>query len=474
MKQTLIVLISLQLLLAKAASAEITLPALISNGMVLQQKSDVALWGKAKPNTTVTIVTFWNKKSYRLKSDDQGNWRVKVSTPAAGGPYSISFSDGKELRLTDILIGEVWICSGQSNMEMPVKGFKNQPVQNAADILLDADNSAIRLFAVEKVTTGTPQTDCKGYWAAASAASVKEFSAVGYLYAKILQKNLRVPVGVIQTAWGGTIIEAWMSKQTLASFPEVVIPPSDSMKNGNKNNPTGIFNGMVQPLIGYGIRGVIWYQGEQNRTNPALYARLMPAMVQEWRTRWGIGDWPFYYVQIAPYGYVNDKEQVVRVPWLREVQLEAMKTIPNSGMAVTMDIGNKTIIHPADKETVSKRLACWALAKTYGMEGLPYRGPEYKAHTVSGNKITVTFTQAENGLTSFYKPLTAFEIAGADKKFYPATAQVTGNGIVVTSDSVQVPVAVRYGYKAWVIGDLYNNEGFPASPFRTDSWEIKP
>ena len=453
-------------LLSLNASSKIVLPPLVADHMVLQQQSTVALWGWAKKSSDVTVTTSWNKKVHKTKADATGAWKVKVQTPVAGGPYSITLSDGTPVILSDVLIGEVWLCSGQSNMEMPVEGFKNQPVLYSNDILMQADDPSIRLIRFERATSMMPQdTVTNSGWQPENAESVKKFSAIGYQFAKLLRQQLHVPIGIIGTYWGGTMVEAWMSEKSLKAFPEITIPTDTAGKG--KNTPTALFNAMLHPLVGYGIKGVIWYQGEQNRSNATIYDRLLAAMVHDWRDRWQGGDWPFYYVQIAPYRY-NDK--LGPSAPLREAQQKALQLIPNAGMVVTLDIGQERSIHPPDKTTVSKRLAYWALATTYHRNGLPYASPYYSSMKVSGNIVTLRFNNAPNGLTTYGKPLANFEVAGADHIFYPADARIIGEGIRVTSDKVTEPVAVRYGYKDWVEGEVFNTEGLPLAPFRTDEW----
>jgi len=451
-----------------AGFSEITFPSVIASKMVLQQRSEVSLWGWATARSKVTVITSWDHKMYSAVTGSDGSWKVMVKTPGAGGPYSISCSDGKKVVLDDILIGEVWLCSGQSNMEMPVKGFKNQPVLGSTQLLMDADNPQIRLFRLERAQSRTPQTDCKATgWQQADAANVSDFSAVGYQYAKILQEKLKVPVGVIMTTWGGTVIEAWMDRESLALFPGIKVLHVDDTAKITKNEPAVLYNAMVRPLVGYGIKGVIWYQGEQNRTNPGIYDSLLVTMVKEWRRLWNRGDWPFYYVQIAPYGY-NDK--LGPAAPLREAQLKALPRIPNAGMVVSMDAGEQRSIHPADKTVISQRLAYWALAGTYGRAGLPYASPTYHGMKIERESVAISFDHASNGLTAFGKTLSAFEVAGSDKVFHPAKAKITSSGVTVWSDSVSAPMAVRYAWKDWVTGDLYNTEGLPAAPFRTDDW----
>ncbi len=450
--------------------AAIELPSVIGNNMVLQQLSHVALWGKSLKNATVSVSTSWDNASYAVKATPEGDWKVFVRTPSAGGPYRVTFSDGEKLVLSNILIGEVWICSGQSNMEMPVEGFRNQPFSGSNETLMEADNPRIRLLRLEHDLSITPLHNARANgWQECNAGSVKKFSAVGYLYAKMLQERLKVPVGIIGAYWGGTVIEAWMSAGSLHEFPEITIPKDTA--GVNKNTPTVLFNAMISPLIGYGIKGMIWYQGEQNRLEPALYEKLLPAMVKDWRKAWNTGDFPFYYVQIAPYKY-GDHRQLV--PYLREAQWAALDRIPAAGMVVSIDVGDEFTIHPPDKKTISRRLAYWALANVYGRQGLLYQGPVYRSMSTTGDTVNIQFDHAGNGLTSFGKELGAFEMAAADKVFYPANAIITGKGIKVSSGQVKNPVAVRYAFRDWVRGDLYSTEGLPVAPFRTDDWEAEP
>lgn len=457
----------LLVLATNIAFGRVVLPSIFSDNMVLQQRDSVLIWGKAALNKTVVITNSWNGKVYRVRANGHGHWKTRISTPKAGGPYTISFDDGEKLVLKNILIGEVWICSGQSNMEMPLKGFGNQPILNSNDILFEADNQNIRLIRYERGLSRSPEYEGKSTsWEVSSAQSAREFSAVGYQYAQLLQRKLSVPVGMIMSTWGGTKIEAWMNAQSLESFSDIKIPGiADTAKIG-KNDPTVLFNAMINPFLGYGIRGVIWYQGEQNRGNPQVYDKLMIAMVNEWRSLWK-KDFPFYYVQIAPFRY---KDTIGPANLLREAQLKASTQIPNSGMVVTMDVGAENFIHPPDKTTISKRLAWMAMAKTYGMKGIACESPVYNSMTVDKDMAKISFDHADNGFTSFGKNISGFEIAGEDRKFYPANARISGKLVIVKSEQVKNPVAVRYAFGDWVEGTLFNTEGLPASPFRTDNW----
>lgn len=453
---------------SQLAAARVKLPAVLGDNMVLQQQSDVNLWGEAKEGSQVRIHTSWNKKTYKVKAL-KGQWRIQVPTPPAGGPYEITFDDGDKLRLSNILIGEVWICSGQSNMEMRMKGFKNQSIHNAEAIIAASPNPRLRLFTVGRATALSPQTDVKGQWSQADTASVRSFSAVAYQFGKLLQQELGVPVGLVVTAVGGTPVQAWMSPGSLAAFPEVKIPASLEQAKNPLVQPTALFNAMVAPLLPFKAKGFLWYQGEANRSNPALYARLMPAMVQDWRRQWQGHDMPFYYVQIAPMqaaSKTNGRE-------LREVQWRMQQAIPNAGMACLLDAGQRDGIHPPDKTKPAQRLAYWALAKTYGRQDIACASPLLQRLTVQGSKALVSFDHVGKGLTAPGGNLQLFEVAGADKVFYPAQARITGPATVeVSSERVPAPVAVRYAYQEWAAGELFNSAGLPASSFRTDEGHL--
>lgn len=460
-------------------SSQVVLPAIFSDGMILQQQSNVAVWGKAKPATTVTLITSWDNATYSAKVKNDSTWRIKVKTPVAGGPYTVTIKNNTEIILSDILIGEVWLASGQSNMEMPLKGFKDQPVRNAAQLIEKAQNNKIRFFDVENVSWQKPLDNCKGSWKATTPENAASFSAVAYLFASNLYDLLQIPVGIVEADWGGTPVEAWMSADELSAFSGITVPREKSSANSEKKTPAGLYNGMIYPIVGYGIKGAIWYQGEQNRDNPDLYSKLFPAMVKQWRSEWGVGNFPFYYAQIAPYLFKrstnipeNLRQLEPKVPVLREVQLKSEKKIKNSGMAVLMDVGEEKTIHPSDKQSVADRLFYHAKAKTYGVTDTKYAGPLYSKMKIEENKIRLFFEFTEDGLQLKNATSKNFEIAGKDRVFYPANAEIKENEIIVWSEKVSKPVAARYAFKAWCIGDLYNSSGLPASSFRTDNWKI--
>lgn len=473
MKKNLIATISLFLIVFSFTSicrAEIKLPAIFNDHMVLQQQTDAAIWGTATPNETIELITSWNNKTYSTKADNKGKWKLKVETPDAGGPYDITISDGKTLKLNNILIGEVWVCSGQSNMFMPLKGFNNQPILGSNKTIATATNDHIRLFSVERDASLEKLEDFSGEWLACNPKNVSNFSATAYYFGKMLQEVLQVPVGLICSSWGGTRVEPWISENGLKSFDWVPKPTINKDGKVTQRIPTALFNAMIRPMVGYTIKGALWYQGESNRNEPDKYSKLLPGLINNWRNEWGIGDFPFYFAQIAPYDYGTSG---LNSALLREAQLKASTAVKNTGMACLMDIGEKNNIHPANKQVGGERFAHLALAKTYGIEGVAYSGPILKDMIIEGPIIKLTFDYAKNGLNTFGKELVSFKIAGKNKRFYTANATINWQGITLFSAFVKEPVAVRYAFDDFVIGELYNTEGLPASSFRTDDWEVK-
>ena len=464
--------------------AEVKLPAVFSDNMVLQQQSSVAVWGWTKPHAGVRVTGSWNNKSYSARSDEKGFWKLNIQTPAASyTPYTLTVSDGKAIVLKNVLIGEVWICSGQSNMEMQMRGYGYQPIEGGPEAIAHSDNPGIRCFTARKVAKATPQDDCVGIWEVAGPQTVPGFTATGYFFGRFLNQVLNVPVGLLHVSWGGTIIEAWMTPNALKDFPEKVVPAPDAEINQNK--PTALYNGMIHPLVGYGIRGAIWYQGESNRNEPALYTKLFDNMVRGWRSLWGIGEFPFYYCQIAPFNYGGG----LNSGFIREAQAKCLATTPNTGMAVLMDSDSPNSIHPPQKKDAGERMALWALAKTYGMEKMHYRSPEFKKLIIEGRMAIVEFEMfgSTTGLTvhdASGKPaaspsqpgryeysLSNFLIAGEDKRFHKATAVLASSKVYLFSPAVANPVAVRYCFDDTSLSEIFSVEGdLPVSSFRTDEW----
>lgn len=644
-------LLLLLLICNNNANAKVTPAACFTDNMVLQQKTDASLWGTETTGKAFSINTSWNNKTYHVTPAANGNWKIKVKTPAYGGPYSITFNDGDITTLNNILIGEVWVCSGQSNMEMPLTGWYGD-VLNLQQELADAANyPQIRMLKIDNKTSFMPRTDVpvKWGWNVCDPQTVRDFSAVAYFFAKNLYQQYHIPIGIINSTWGGTVAEAWTSGGALKTMPafapfvqaaengmtqetldakyqtdlrgwlnkineadpafqngsllwampnfddsawekmtvpayweqsgvpdydgtiwfrkKVNIPADwagkslkldigciddydDSFFNGTEightelfilkrsytiaanlvkagyntiavrvfdngglgginkgpvtlsvvgdtsakidvsgewayqkanelktlpqppaqsnspNRPMLIYNAMINPILPYTIKGVIWYQGESNADRPKQYEQLFPLMINDWRQKWGEGNFPFYFVQIANYA-AKDQPPAADWPALRYAQLKTL-SVPNTGMAVTIDIGDNNRIHPQNKQEVGRRLALIARAKTYG-ENIPYSGPVYQSQKITGNKIELTFTKGP--LIAKGDTLKGFTVAGADKQFYAANAVLKGNIVIVTSRNVANPVAVRYAWANNPACNLYNTAGLPASPFKTDDWD---
>lgn len=450
--------------------AKVKLPSILADHMVLQQQGKVKLWGSSDRKGKLDITTSWNGQTYQTKISPDGNWEVLVETGKAGGPYQITFDDGDRTQLEDIYLGEVWLCSGQSNMEMPVKGYVGQPIEHSTETIANSSpDIPIRLFTIKRNPSKTLQKDCSGNWMLNSPEHVTNFSATAYFFGLQLYRSLNVPIGLVNSSWGASTIQAWMTTKALASYPD--ISQKHLSDNSNVNIPhqaaAMLYNGMIHPIKKMTFKGVIWYQGESNRGNPTQYEALFQDFVKDWRTRFENDTLPFYYVQIAPYAY-EDKD-AVGTALLRQAQYNCETKIPNVGMAVTMDIGNETCIHPAQKEEVGNRLAYLALAQTYGIQGIPAQSPRYASNEVKGNKMILSFDRAPMGLTSFYKPLKCFEIAGKDGNYHPAKARIAGhNRVEVWSEDVQAPVSVRYAFRNFAVGDLFGVNGLPVSSFTTE------
>ena len=460
-------------LLFSLVEARVTLPKFFDHNMVLQQQSECNIWGKADAKKDVIIMTSWDHEEYVAKADSKGNFKVKVKTPKAGGPYSIAISDGSEmLELNNIMIGEVWICSGQSNMEMQMKGFKAQPVEGTAEELMHCQDSLLRLFTVKRHASLSPEWDVTGQWNEANSASVCDFSATAYYFGRALRQTLNVPIGLIVTSWGGSACEAWMKADWLKAFPKVNQQVTeDDVKKLQQRCPTALYNGQLAPLGGYGMRGAIWYQGEDNVPRYDYYAPLLKAMVEGWRADWQQGDFPFYYCQIAPYDYslINWQDSQL----LREQQMKAEGMITNARMAVLMDAGLEYGIHPRKKREAGERLALLALSNTYGVKGLPDFAV-YQEVTFQNDTAVISFDRSKEWVYFEHGPKSKnFEVAGEDRVFHPAEAWVSRNRVYVKSNEVPHPVAVRYAWRNWVEGDLMH-DGLPVSSFRTDNWEPTP
>ncbi len=476
-KIVLIVLIAtFHLLFLQSIIAEVKLPAVISSNMVLQRNTTIVLWGWADGGEKITIKTSWLKELLKFEADDEGNWRVEVKTTNSKESQTIRIkSKTSDIVLEDVLFGEVWLCSGQSNMQQSVKGYNGQPTFGSVMATAKSKNPNLRLFTVDRVGSKTPLKDIEKFtpWQEASPESVSGFSAVAYFFGQQLQEILDVPVGLIHTSWGGSTVQAWISKEVISTYQKVSLDNVDITKRTN-HIPTALFNSMINPLTSFTIKGALWYQGESNRHEPEVYKKLLPAMVNDWRTRWNIGDFPFYYVQIAPFMYENNNsvfQTVNNSAFIREAQLQCIDLIPNSGIAITLDIGDDYCIHPPMKKEVADRLLFNALNQTYGYKTVDHASPVFDLQEIKDGGLILNFKNAETGLYSFHE-LEGFEIAGDDKVFYPANAKIVNRkSVFVISDEVPNPVAVRYAWRNWVVGTLYDNNLLPASSFRTDEWE---
>ena len=459
-----------------AAEAKVTLPEILSDNMVLQQQTDVRLWGWAAPNGSITVKPSWSDKVYRAQADGEGRWILSVATPAADyTARSIEISDGEPVVLKNILIGEVWFCSGQSNMEMPLAGFDNCPIEGANEVIASSSQwKGIRVATVEKNGQLKPVDRCKGGWKVSSPENAPRFSATAFFFARMMNRVLDVPVGIINCSWGGSKVEGWLPAEIVSQYPDVDLK-RDIRKEEPHDwwhylSPTLMYNGMLKPLQNYTIKGFLWYQGESNVGFHKTYGERLKTMVDLWRKEWGIGELPFYFVELAPYGSFEGTGSAL----LREAQYKAQSLIPNSAMISTNDLVEPYEawnIHPKDKKHVGERLAYQALVKTYHVGGIEADSPAYKSMTVEGNAAMLDFVHADNGFNRL-KGMEGFEMAGEDRVFYPAQAEVAGkNRIKVTCDKVAKPVAVRYAFRDYFPGNVANLRGLPLIPFRTDDWE---
>jgi len=442
---------------AQLSHASISLPEIFSDNMVLQQKSEVILWGWAKTGEKVVIKADWMDPGITTTGSVQGTWRITLKTPAAGGPFNISFKGQNEIILKNVLIGEVWLCSGQSNMEMSA-----QSINNSEEEIMNADYPEIRFFTVSTSTSLYPQEHLSGNWKVCTPETMKPFSAIGYFFARKLQKELGVPVGIINSSWGGTPAESWM--------PEEVVLKDENLRKAaamqkpfpwGPVEPARIYNAMISPVIHYRIAGVLWYQGEANTINGYAYKEMLTALINSWRSKWGY-EFPFYFAQIAPYKYGKKYEGVV----VRDAQRKALE-VPNTGMTVLSDICDTLDIHPKNKQDAALRLANLALSRTYKKDGPEDSGPLYKSLTIDKSKAVITFDHSE-GLNSTGDKITCFEIAGEDRIFYPAEAKIKDRSVIVQSKKVKVPVAVRFAWSNTAVPNLVNVAGLPTSCFTTE------
>lgn len=459
-------------------SQDLIVADIFTDNMVLQQKTKVPVWGTAQPGSKVVVTPSWERKSYTAMAGNDSRWRVSVGTPPAGGPFTLEISGRRKIVLRNVYSGEVWLASGQSNMSMPLKGYFCQPVTDSREAILSSGNRHIHFINIPPMAAYRPLENFGATWTVASPATAADCSAVGWFFASFLQNQLHVPVGIINSSYGGSNVEAWMTAESCQADTAIVVPPEGNETSEWINNvPTVLFNGMINPVAGYGIRGMIWYQGESNVFDVTRYAPRFSALVKGWRKIWDQGDFPFYYAQIAPYNYQEWNFFTPEFPeisaYVREAQLSCASEIPNAGMAVLLDIGDPHQIHPPRKKEAGERLGLLALSKTYGIKGFEAESPQYDRMEVDGNKAVIHFKNQFNGLTGYGKRLDLFEIAGENKVFVKAQAYIDGEKgtVVVSSTLVEKPVAVRYAFKNYVQAELFGTGGLPFSSFRTDKWK---
>jgi len=498
------VVLGLLVFVLRPAVAEVELNALFSDNMVLQQGIEVPVWGKADEGEKVTVKFAGQQVTARPKN---GKWMVKLQKLKPGGPFAMMVSGKNTIVIKNILVGEVWVCSGQSNMAMTVSRCAN-----AEQEIANSRNPNIRLFTVSRVVSDKPLDNVTGKWVECGPNTVGSFSGVGYFFGRELQKAIKRPVGLIHSSWGGTPAEAWTRREVLAEKPELKpildayekalerLPqatkkyeeamakwkeafkkakqegkrpprrPYPPMGPNNPRSPGGLYNGMIAPLIPYAIAGAIWYQGEANASRAYQYRVLFPTMITNWRRDWGQGDFPFLFVQLAAYKKISPEPQESGWAELREAQTMTL-SLPNTGMALAIDVGEQFDIHPKRKQEVGARLALAARAIAYG-EKIVYSGPMYDSAKVEGNKVVIGFKHVGGGLVAKDGELKGFAIAGPDKKFVWADAKIVGEKVVVSSPQVSKPVAVRYAWADYPVCNLYNKEGLPAVPFRTDNFPM--
>lgn len=447
------------LLISNGLFANVTLPAVFSDGMVLQRNSEVKFWGNANPKEEITLTTGWDHKEYKTVADSMAKWEIKFPTSKEGGPYTISVKGYNEVTLKNILVGEVWLCSGQSNMEMNA----GWGIENGDAEVLEAANPNIRFFNIDKATALTPQNNLQGKWEESTPETMKRSSAIAYFFAKHLEKTLpNVPVGLIISAWGGTPAEVWMPE---SSFVEnkLALQEAQKLKPSEYGpvEPVRAFNAMINPVVGYRIAGTLWYQGESN-TGSNTYENTFSELINSWRALWKY-DFPFYFVQIAPYNYGEEYDGGVKV---RDAQRITLK-LKNTAMVVTSDISTVDDIHPKKKKEVGERLADLALKNIYKAKTGLVESPLFKNFTVAKNKIIVEFDHAD-GLHFKNKSSTLFEVAGEDGKFYKVAAAIKNNQVILNSKKIKNPAKVRYAWGNNIQSDLFNKAGLPASSFQTD------
>ncbi|MFR9649959.1 MAG: sialate O-acetylesterase [Rikenellaceae bacterium] len=472
----------LLLFVAHNLTAQVRLPELIGDGMVLQRNSDATLWGWSDANKKITVTTSWSKEKFTTLSDEQGRWFIDIPTGEAKWAQSITISDGKKATLNNVMVGEVWICTGQSNMAMPIMGLSNQQMEGAMEVLSTANNYPnIKLFRVRMADADEPIEEFSSYggWQDATSENIAPFSALANQFARTLTDFMGrdIPIALIQNTWVGTRIEAWMSKESIDNIEGIDQEYTYDIERTRRHR-SRLYNAMIHPTRHYTAKGFLWYQGESNWLKPEDYHLLMESMVKLWRKDWGDDTMPFYFVQLAPYK-LHGSADGINIPLTVEAQVKALDLIPYSGMVGTTDIGHATNIHPPCKKQIGERMAYIALRNDYGFKAIPEDAPRFKEMTISEGTALLSFhnTTRQGSNNSFKKhdnyqlfEIKGFEMAGEDRVFYPAEAKIEASQISVTCDKVANPVAVRYAFYNLCEGNVVTVLGQPLIPFRTDNW----
>lgn len=461
------------LLSSITVQAQIELPSFFGDNMVLQQNQNISIWGKDTPNTSITIASSWGSKA-KAMSDSKGLWSTSLKTKKGSfKPQSIIIKGSNTKKLENILIGEVWFCSGQSNMAMPLTGLGKSKVLKADKYLEIANNKNIRLFNNSRTASVSPSFDVNGEWEESDEISAEKFSAIGYIFGAKLYEMLNVPIGIIESAWGGTRIESWIPKEVLINYKGIKFSNSLPIDQNKQKKPSFLYNAMIYPFQNFNVKGVLWYQGESNRSDPEPYYNYMDDLIASWRNQWKNKNLPFYFVQIAPYNYTKYKKTPAKkVNMIREAQLKIAQNIKNTGVVVTTDAGDCDDIHPSKKEMIANRLSNMALVKQYNFKDLNNRSADFKKMSVKNNRIIAKFKFQKNDYFIKSEDANGFSIASLNKKFYPAKVRFSKDkkSLILYNKHVKDPVAIRYGYEDCFESNLKTNSDLPISIFRTDDW----
>ncbi|MFD2727607.1 sialate O-acetylesterase [Hyunsoonleella rubra] len=455
------------------AYSQTQLPSVFGDNMVLQQNEQVAFWGKDVPHAEINIISTWGE-SAKATTNSAGFWETSIKTKKASfKTEELQIQGSETITLRNILIGEVWFCSGQSNMEMPLKGLRKSKVLNAEGYLQKSDNNHIRLFNNARTANVSPSFNVNGKWQESNRESALSFSAIGYIFGTRLFEKLNVPIGVIESSWGGTKIESWIPKGYLLKYDGIKFSDSLPKEQNKQKKPSFLYNAMIHPFKNFKVKGMLWYQGESNSGQPEPYYDYMTDLISSWRSQWENKNLPFYFVQIAPYNYTKFKKRIAfNANLIREAQLKVSRDIKNTAIVVTTDAGDCNDIHPSKKEIIAMRLANIALANQYNFKTTNFRSAILERTTIKDNKITLKFKFQKGDFFITQENIKGFTIASSNQKFHPAQVSFSKDkkSIILYSENVKKPVAVRYGFEDCFESNLKTKSGLPISIFRTDKW----